>query len=1231
MFPVSGPDWLIAELRTFSKEVTVSRLAGLLTLPELHAHTLRIELLVHLGACYCDGEKTPGEGEIERWLNNGLLETGAVNMEDPIEDVFVSNVMSEVGNTRIFEGIWESNDFYLQQLLEATYEWPESSEFRSLRRASLMLLRVSDLVAERSGLPRWTEGGGSPMGEVSLAGVEDLGALAGRVRFGVRDFIDFKISKDRLACFTCDARALSGLKDQTVGDSTLVKQPLLRCGEGLLLALPSAISPAARLCLLNWLSCGDCGDDFVKLLRHRQASYVFNRLVLGPLEGRPAEQVALPGKPDDLTVLDDVVVQIDANKLAHVVVLHGDAYFAVAHGLSDVAQQAPSQDESLRGYVSEAATELMSGGAYRSGLTLIVSAGVGGGMWFGVPSCPDGWYVMAIPMHDLDTLAHSREPSLLRLWKFARHRSRLREGGVRTHLFTGLLNMYACWVDNEYCLINDDVAFPGRGQVVHFTDFIGPFRSRARRGADVHAVPYSWPIQYRQVERFWQRSFFNELREAPVYISVFDILQGRLMGCVETDRGPVWLTCRTQNDTEARRLLWMIWAGLLTWLYRWAPRLDVQLAAIGSRPMHIEALFTSLDELANGSADDEGAPGASVSLDAHTLSAHLEIGKSTLRLLESATNEGEKAISSLFARALLHLAHPEVDKDEIASAVDDFLGEVFVPPGAKHCHLFSSGSVTDYLQQSSGARMRHVQPEDETEARLGLAWLVVPEGQTQVLRGRKCCRSFYEQLVDGIWGRIREKLKGLNRLGTVRYALGQLEALYADKQRWRLSARALLGLHEEAREIDAEERSRRDRATLAYRILVEMALCECATDGPPPSTADMDCLCAEVVRLIELAYQSDALRWDLAKPEIEVRANGMLSYDDAFIRETVIPYVQACSERMLAGHAESYEDLYKELPTEAKPASELYDEGFLSAFEAEYGMSVDSYIDAHAELVDMAFERKTNVVSSAKDEIAQRLWDNRGLCSEEVEAFFSSFVLAHRERWDEVPADFGRRDFYPWRFQRRLSLTMRPVLDMTGDGSQILYAVGQLKQAFGYLLDLARSGMLRQDNCRSDEMRSYLGKVADEKGGEFEVEVADHARTLGWEARQGIPMTSLTAPASLGDVDVLVWRDGCTIAFAIECKKLKFAKTIGEVGDQLSDFVGESSDLLGKHVARVEWLNKHIQQVRAAAHLPDEVCEVLVLLVTNAPVPMKFRTDLPISGDQIATKEDLADILARRC
>ncbi len=109
------PD-LIAELKRLEPIKTATTFAGLLTLPKLQANCLRIEVLVHLAAAYCEGRSAPTKGLTKRSFER-LGDGYCGRMEDPAEDVFLTLVNTPRGNFRIFEGIREGTGFYLQRIL----------------------------------------------------------------------------------------------------------------------------------------------------------------------------------------------------------------------------------------------------------------------------------------------------------------------------------------------------------------------------------------------------------------------------------------------------------------------------------------------------------------------------------------------------------------------------------------------------------------------------------------------------------------------------------------------------------------------------------------------------------------------------------------------------------------------------------------------------------------------------------------------------------------------------------------------------------------------------------------------------------------------------------------------------------------------------------------------------------------------------------------------------------
>lgn len=108
MVPISSPDTakLAQVLASYESHATIARTAGLLTVPHFQANTIRLETLVHLAVAHCAGTKQPGPEELGLWLNRYLGETEITFLEDPVEDVFVTNVDTPEGNRRIFESVW---------------------------------------------------------------------------------------------------------------------------------------------------------------------------------------------------------------------------------------------------------------------------------------------------------------------------------------------------------------------------------------------------------------------------------------------------------------------------------------------------------------------------------------------------------------------------------------------------------------------------------------------------------------------------------------------------------------------------------------------------------------------------------------------------------------------------------------------------------------------------------------------------------------------------------------------------------------------------------------------------------------------------------------------------------------------------------------------------------------------------------------------------------------------
>ena len=90
---------------------------GLATIPELHANTLRIEMLAHLVALTCDRNKIPSHETCADWIGPKMASSMFALQEDSPEDIFIGYICSKYGGFRVFAGIFAFGHFWLERLI----------------------------------------------------------------------------------------------------------------------------------------------------------------------------------------------------------------------------------------------------------------------------------------------------------------------------------------------------------------------------------------------------------------------------------------------------------------------------------------------------------------------------------------------------------------------------------------------------------------------------------------------------------------------------------------------------------------------------------------------------------------------------------------------------------------------------------------------------------------------------------------------------------------------------------------------------------------------------------------------------------------------------------------------------------------------------------------------------------------------------------------------------------
>jgi hypothetical protein len=508
-------------------------------------------------------------------------------------------------------------------------------------------------------------------------------------------------------------------------------------------------------------------------------------------------------------------------------------------------------------------------------------------------------------------------------------------------------------------------------------------------------------------------------------------------------------------------------------------------------------------------------------------------------------------------------------------------------------------------------RPRFVQPEDRAIGWLNLAdeagW-TDPAGDVPLDRAGKLLND----ASNVAWQRIKARLLTLERGSVVERSIRNDFAVFSDRATWQLTAAAVLSLYDDQADVISAANQRegqRGIAALASRVIAEMAICVSPVGaGAVCSAAELDYLIANVSILLECAGQSDALHFGLmARPPV-VQKNGALTFDTNFMETLHQPYMFSHGERAFRAAAADYGSPFETHDGERKPINPEY----LAAFVDEFRLAPGQLFAFTYQLADMAVERRESTFRLRRSEILAELVKAK---AEHPERAYDAFSLKPRAAWDEQkPVGAKKRDWYPWRFNRRLSLTRRPMVQIdTTDDPVVVIAPALIDRSVEYLFG-TYEGRFPGDLFTGDLMKKWIGGAVNAGGHAFNHTIADAYKELGFEARADVNMTELGGTKALGDIDALAWHAESGTVYATECKRLLFDRTIGEIGERLREYTsvagpGEDRTPYEKHRDRMAFLQNALPALSKVTGIPVDKIKLRSALVTDYLVPMQFSKE----------------------
>ena len=838
---------------------TLAQLGGLLTAPSLQRHILRLELLIHLAVLHCSGLRDPSQREATAWLTDYLGLTPLALLEDPPEDVFVSNVRTDDGNRRIFEGLWDANDYFAQQLVDVLSHDRTPRQCRDLIPPITALLTLSDSVANRLTLSRW-HSGSSPSSSFRLPSSAQYRQHTDAVTFRDNDQLAaLGLARRFLQPFVLREGDRQSMASETLHFSSLERRPLVSIDGNLILALPTAPSVAIRRFALTEMKHNDHLDAFAKTLAAYQAHEIESLLKQELANG--AQPIALPSVPlpKDLPRLSPWLIEYDTDKYLHVVLLHDRLDGESVDDLTCATRFSDGSVAAVHCYIREIAERSLSLPSCHTDDTLIIVGGLGHSWVLPHPPAIANWNVSIIGIADFAMLIDEGNHALTRYLKSVAQR-RLAEGhNIYFQVFDDY-SFYCNWREQNSRAIPLDVPLGRPSVVVVPTDAALPVRKLTRARIDRHSVPTATG-QYITVSRLITTSYFDHMHSRPIYASADYADRKLLKGVVETEHGANWFTVIGHDGVPARMLLlFEIWTGFIEFFARIVSTIEAIDPESSSAPLEVRLDVSKVaqPESAATPVESYGTIVPTTTLDREKRVVDIAFPKDFLQVFRRPSNAGEALIIRSIAVGLLMLRRTSsVDP----TVLDSVVGDVIPNDGTRILHLFELHPF-DYLLAEDSQEVDFRTLDDIGFLSPGLAAGCYDAARGPALASKSECGEFLHKLVDKIHGQLSTKLRELDRALLIQRVYRIHDAVLHDRDHWGRTSLALQAIHgaeTSVADVARERESMRSKLAVSARCLLELGICECpAVGGRRPSQRDVDVLLAHAELMIQAATGGSA-------------------------------------------------------------------------------------------------------------------------------------------------------------------------------------------------------------------------------------------------------------------------------------------------------------------------------------------------------------------------------------
>lgn len=1153
-----------------------------------------------------------------RWrslLNEGILHTQVARQEDPFVGPFAEEITFFGGSFVVLPGMGEDVTFILKCLLRCIFghRLGNANYRRDIYDLVRGTLELSDLLTERAHIYRRTKAQDSA-GGVHFLSKAELQVLESAVELPQSDFED--LLRDAGVPTSALDRLIMGAGEGTLpedpNDSSLLRTPIVRFRESLIVTLPGGLLSALRNGIIATSieigiqaqvagafaeECFQISTHSLSLLKHKR------------------EELPVPSDPG-LEGVYDALFRFDIDKVLYVQLM-ADSLDGYDPNRAFGRWVPPDNtSESLDERILQVESAVLSSGDVNEFMTLSLVQGLGRYWGLSIGHLPPvKSHRLAMSASDLETICLLEAPDPLALWNFARASHKLRED-VDVMRF-GILDefqMYRLSGDGFY--LSDD----RKPDLISIVPEGGDLRSQVLDRFDFHgASSCNGSIE--------EVALLHQDAGVPIYFP-WRALSPEIKLLVEAFPPLVWVEAEASSTLSLRRIHAHMADMVAYWL--WQIGGDVT-KSVNFDSLEIDCITVKIfvadpdqwtaKEVPTGKETPRVLPFRVHSPDLLIL----ELPPTLIPLLASPRNEADRAIVRTLLRGLRELLGEA--GNPLADELRDHILETRAPVGQKKkTFILPEGASpelhptsVDWVPRISKAEVNFVL--DDVGRELSSSY-----GNGEALSTTDLLNSAVSHLFEI----IQKEVATLSPIGLLEWLVRNHEVIVNRRSTERFETPTRLACFsdiETMAEKLRQEIPETNETALASRFLIEYVAASPPKGLRPINLALHEKLLVACSTLIGWGVLSDLVYFDLDEPEVSILPSGRLGIKRSRFTAARDQFLVEHARAEIGRRTSNVERLWEGTNSNDPPPEFLE---FEQATVAEFGFPIRTVTAVLGEVFNFGVKIDDEAKVVEREVLVETISTALDINPSATQALLDRFILGSRPNFLNPPSPYTPTDVYPWRFSRPLSYIQRPLISRVSneETEQIVFGNRHLYQSLSNFISMVISGRFQPTTLA---LKQWVSRHKNESADAFTEEVSRLFDPTEWRVRTKIEMFGGKRLArdngqALGDIDVLAGSPQRREILAIEAKDLAAARTAAEMKNEFDTLIRSTPSTMSLHGERTVWLRSNITEVITELGLPEGQYKVSPLLVVDLESVTAFLESpaIPIQTYQSLKRELIA-------